>query len=137
MNHLYQQLVEPITLPNGETLNGRIAMAPMVVMGANDDGTVSELDVNYFAKRSDVANLIITGAAYINEMACGFDGQISISKDEDIKGLKKLANEIKKDGNKAIVQIHHAGREAVGAYANFGKVVAPSAIDFPFLDYVP
>lgn len=137
MNQLYQQLVEPITLPNGETINGRIAMAPMVVMGANDDGTVSELDVNYFAKRSDVANLIITGAAYINEMACGFDGQISISKDEDIEGLKEIAHEIKKDGNKAIVQIHHAGREAIGAYAKYKKVVAPSAIEFPFLDYIP
>lgn len=137
MKHSYEQLVEPITLPNGATLNGRIAMAPMIVMGAHDDGTVSDLDVAYFSKRSNVANLIITGAAYVNDMACGVEGQISISKDEDIEGLRKIANEIKKDGNKAIVQIHHGGREAAGAYEKLGKVVAPSAIEFPFLDYVP
>lgn len=129
------KLLDSITLPNGTTLPHRTAMAPMVVMGANDDGTISDSDLAYFDKRSDVAGLIITGAAYVNKMAYGFDGQISISKDEDIPGLKKLAETAKKDGNKIVVQLHHAGREAL--HSKLGKVVAPSAVEFPFLDYVP
>src|SRR5690625_5020473 len=131
----YDALLQPITLPNGAVLPSRTAMAPMVVMGANDDGTVSELDVAYFDKRSGVAGLIITGAVYVNEDGYGFDGQISASKDEDIEGLKKLVQAAKKDGNKVVAQLHHAGREAL--YEKLGKVVAPSAIEFPFLDYVP
>jgi 2,4-dienoyl-CoA reductase-like NADH-dependent reductase (Old Yellow Enzyme family) len=135
MENKFEQLVEPITLPNGVTLQNRLAMAPMVVKGANEDGTISELDLAYFGKRSDVAGMIITGAAYVNEMACGFAGQISISKDEDIEGLKKLAAVAKKDGNKAIVQLHHAGRE--GLVEKLGRVVAPSALNFSFLKVVP
>ncbi|GAB3796586.1 NADH-dependent flavin oxidoreductase [Virgibacillus kimchii] len=135
MRNAYENLLKPITLPNGAELPSRTAMAPMVAKGAHDDGTISDLDVKYFEKRSDVAGLIITGAAYVNEAGYGFDGQISISKDEDIEGLKKLVKTIKKDGNKAIIQLHHAGREAV--HEKLGRTVAPSAVEFPFLDHVP
>jgi 2,4-dienoyl-CoA reductase-like NADH-dependent reductase (Old Yellow Enzyme family) len=135
MSTAYDALLKPITLPNGAVLPSRTAMAPMVVMGANDDGTVSDLDVAYFDKRSGVAGLIITGAVYVNADGYGFDGQISASKDEDVEGLKKLAQAAKKDGNKVVAQLHHAGRESL--YEKLGRVVAPSAIEFPFLDYVP
>src|SRR5690625_1644542 len=135
MTTAYKALLNPITLPNGAVLPNRTAMAPMVVMGANDDGTVSDLDVAYFDKRSGVAGLIITGAVYVNADGYGFDGQISASKDEDVEGLKKLAQAAKKDGNKVVAQLHHAGRESL--YEKLGRVVAPSAIEFPFLDYVP
>jgi len=135
MTTAYKALLNPITLPNGAVLPNRTAMAPMVVMGANDNGTVSDLDVAYFDKRSGVAGLIITGAAYVNEAGYGFDGQISVSKDEDIDGLKKVAQTAKKEGSKVVVQLHHAGREAL--YEKLGSVVAPSAVEFPFLDYVP
>jgi 2,4-dienoyl-CoA reductase-like NADH-dependent reductase (Old Yellow Enzyme family) len=135
MENQFQPLMEPITLPNGTVLPNRLAMSPMVVKGSNEDGTITELDLAYFEKRSDVAGLIITGATYVNDMACGFDGQISISKDEDIEGLRKLAATAKKDGNKVIVQLHHAGRE--GYFEKLGKVVAPSALNFSFLPHIP
>lgn len=131
----YEALLKPITLPNGAIIPSRTAMAPMLVMGANDDGSVSNTDLKYFETRSDVAGLIITGAAYVNETGFVLDGQISASKERDIPGLKKLAQTIKKDGNKAILQLLHAGREAV--YEKVDRVVAPSAIDFPFLDHIP
>lgn len=128
-------MLQPITLPNGATIPSRTAMAPMLVMGANEDGKVSEVDLAYFDKRSDVAGLIITGAAYVNETGFVLEGQISVSKDEDIAGLKNLAQTMKKDGNKAILQLFHAGREA--DYKKVGRTVAPSSIDFPFLKHVP
>lgn len=54
MNTTYQASLQPITLPNGVELKSQTTMAPMVVKGANDNGTISELDVVYFDKRSDV-----------------------------------------------------------------------------------
>lgn len=135
MNSVYEKLLKPITLPNGATLPSRTAMAPMLVMGANEDGTVSETDMAYFNKRSSVAGLIITGAAYVNETGFVLEGQISASKDEDIPGLRKLAQAAKKDGNKVVLQLFHAGREA--SYEKTGRNVAPSSIDFPFLSHKP
>lgn len=134
---MYSKLLEKVTLPNGVTIDNRIAMAPMLVFGSDEKGFVTEADLAYFDIRSEVAGLIITGAAYINELACAGTGQLSIAKDEDIEGLTALANVAKKAGNKVVVQLHHPGREALGSYKKFGKVVAPSAIKFPFLNYIP
>lgn len=63
--------------------------------------------------------------------------QLTAYSDDNMEGLTKLAKLIKEKGNKAIMQLHHAGRESVGTYQKFGKVFAPSAIEFPFLQYVP
>src|SRR5690625_1766965 len=125
MNNTYSQLFQPFILPNGAVLSNRIAMAPMIVFGADEDGSVGEEELVYFEKRSDVAGLIITGAAFINEVAQAVDGQISISKDEDVEGLTTLAKTAKQDGNKVVVQLHHPGREASRSYEKIGRVVAP------------
>lgn len=135
MKVTYAPLLRPMTLPNGAKLSNRIVMAPMVMNGSHEDGTISKEDIAFFEKRSDVAGLLITGSAYVNASACGFSGQISIAKDEDIPGLRKLVTAAKKDGNKIIVQLHHAGREAIPALVD--QVVAPSSRSFPFLDHIP
>ena len=46
-----------------------------------------------------------------------------------------MAQAIKADGNKAVLQIHHAGREATLRGESGLPVYEPSAIDFSFLDY--
>lgn len=135
MKVTYAPLLRPMTLPNGAKLSNRIVMAPMVMNGSHEDGTISKEDIAFFEKRSDVAGLLITGSAYVNASACGFFGQISIAKDEDIPGLRKLVTAAKQDGNKIIVQLHHAGREAIPALVD--QVVAPSSRSFPFLDHIP
>lgn len=137
MSKTYEELLTPLTLTNGATLDCRIAMAPMVAQGSNPDGTVSENDLKFYGERSKVAGMIITGAATVSERGKGFDNQLSISDDRYLAGLKELAKALKKDGNKAIIQLYHGGREAKSSYENFGEVVAPSAVDFPFLPYVP
>ena len=81
--------------------------------------------------------MIITGAAAVSEEGLGAITQMAVYDDEKVPGLKRLSDVIKSKGNKAIIQLHNAGREALGAYLRNGKVLAPSAINFPFLDYVP
>ncbi|WP_223804554.1 oxidoreductase [Lactococcus kimchii] len=65
----------------------------------------------------------------------GYPEQLGVYSDAHLEGLRKTAQALKKDGNKAILQIHHAGRAAVGRHVNGLDVVAPSAIEFAFLDY--
>lgn len=137
MNNKYKALFEPITLGNGVQVKNRFAMAPMLVFASNDDGSVGQDDYDYFGLRNDTGALIITGAAAVSEEGLGMPNQLTVYEDAKVSGLKKLADIIKAKGNKAILQLHNAGREALGAYQRYGKVLAPSAIDFPFLNYVP
>ena len=137
MSNKYDSLFEPITLGNGVESKNRFAMAPMLVFASNQDGSISQDDIEYFKLRNDTGGLIITGAAAVSEEGLGIITQMAVYEDENVEGLKKLSDVIKSKGNKAIMQLHNAGREALGAYMRYGKVLAPSSIDFPFLDYVP
>lgn len=73
----------------------------------------------------------------VSQSGRGFDHHLSIADDGMMEGLKQLAAAIKKKGNKAVIQLYHGGREAKTAYKMLGEVVAPSAVDFPFLPYTP
>lgn len=137
MNKKYKALFEPITLGNGVMVNNRFSMAPMLVFASNEDGSVGQEDYDYFNLRNDTGNLIITGAAAVSKEGLGMSNQLTVYDDANIPGLKKLADIIKAKGNKAVMQLHNAGREAWGAHQRYGKVLAPSAVEFPFLDYVP
>src|SRR5699024_796057 len=68
----------------------------------------------------------ITGAAYIETYGQLFEYGFSINDDRCIPGLKKLAQAMKKDGAKAIVQLTHAGRFSKIALRDFGVVYGPS-----------
>ena len=61
--------------------------------------------------------------------------QLAVYDDRFVPQLAKVAAAIKSDGNKAIMQIAHTGREANFRAMNGQPVYAPSAIDYPFLPY--
>ena len=137
MNEKYAPLFEKITLGNGVELTNRFGMAPMLVFASNSDDTVGEADYAYWNLRNVCGNLLISGAMTVSENGHGMPNQLTAYGDFNMEGLTKLAGIMKAKGNKAIMQLHHAGRESVGTYQKFGYVVAPSAINFPFLQYVP
>lgn len=110
------KVTDKLTLKSGKELSYRIVQAPMVTQGANLDGTISQENLDYYGARSKVAGAIIVEACYVEEAGKGFTKQIGVSGDKHIEGLTELAKAIKKDGALAIMQIHHAGREAITAY---------------------
>lgn len=136
-NDKFSQVFRPITLRNGVETANRLAMAPMLVYASHEDGSISQADYDYFSLRNDTGGLIITGAASVSEEGLGRIGQLTAYDDSRTDGLRKLASIMKSKGNKAIMQLHHGGREAKGAYKLYGKTYAPSRIEFSFLDYVP
>ncbi|MFC4403073.1 NADH-dependent flavin oxidoreductase [Gracilibacillus xinjiangensis] len=103
-------LLSSYTLPNGVTLKNRIIMAPMTNFSSNDDGTVSEAEVNYYSRRSHGVSMVITACTYVTPDGKGFPGEFGADNDAMIPSLKKLADGIKKQGAKAILQIFHGGR---------------------------
>ncbi|MBO7677772.1 MAG: NADH:flavin oxidoreductase [Erysipelotrichaceae bacterium] len=95
---------------NNLTLNNRLVMPPMAT-SKSDDGKVSESILEYYDRRAQggYIGLIITEHSFISRKGQASENQVSVSEDEDIEGLRNLAETIKKDGTKAFVQINHAG----------------------------
>lgn len=127
------KLTDSVVFRNGGIVRNRIAMAPMQTHSGAKGGFVTEDTINYYSARSKAAGLLIVEFHYVSENggSCyvpGYPEQLGIYSDEHLAGIKKIAQELKKDGNKAIMQIHHGGRMAVGRYVNGKDVVAPSSM---------
>lgn len=134
------KLTDQVTLRHGATLNNRIAMSPMQSQSGLRNGFVSEDTLKYYSARSQAGGLIVTEFHYVSENGGpsyhpGYPEQLAAYSDDHLDGLTKLATTMKKDGNKAILQIHHGGRASIGQALSGQDVVAPSAIDFDFLSY--
>lgn len=107
-----QSLNEPIRIKNIEIKN-RLVMPPMAMSKAEAGKVTPEL-IDYYNDKSKggYIGLIITEHSYISEEGKADKGQVSISGDSDIDGLKLITDAIHKNGTKVIAQINHAGSSA-------------------------
>jgi 2,4-dienoyl-CoA reductase-like NADH-dependent reductase (Old Yellow Enzyme family) len=122
---MFEQPYELASLP----LKNRLVMAPMTTYSGNPDGTVSEAELRYYARRGHHIGMLITAATAINNSARAFPLQICIGEDRFNPGLKKLALAIQAGGAKAVIQLHHGGRMSdKSVHDNPSDIVAPSAI---------
>lgn len=121
------ELLSSFTLPNGVTLKNRVVMAPMTNFSSNQDGTVTEEEVNYYAHRSSGVSMVITACTNVTRNGQGFPGEFAAYSDDFIPSLTKLASRIKEQGAKAVLQIFHGGRMCPPALVN-GDVVSASNV---------
>ncbi|MFS0777439.1 NADH-dependent flavin oxidoreductase [Neobacillus sp. 3P2-tot-E-2] len=128
MNSKYAPLFETLTFKNGIQLKNRIVMAPMTNWSSNHDGTVTEAEVEYYARRSNEVGMVITACTYVTANGKGFHGEFGGDRDELIPSLQKLATAIKEQGAKAILQIFHGGRQVPPELVPDGDVVSASNI---------
>ena len=98
-------LLEPITLSNGITLANRFVLSPMTTNSSTKEGHITEEDIRYAKRRANSAGLQVTGAAYIEPYGQLFEYGFNISDDACIPGLRKVAQAMKQEGNKAIIQL--------------------------------
>lgn len=136
-----KQLTDKVTFRNGAELNYRIVQAPMQTWSGVDRGRVSQATKDYYARRSNAAAMVITEYCYVSEAGgpartmSTDDQQLGIFTDAHKEGYAEIAESLQKDGNLAVMQIAHAGREANYRGRQGETVYAPSAIEFSFLDY--
>ncbi|AMB98661.1 NADH-dependent flavin oxidoreductase [Aerococcus urinaehominis] len=128
VNPKYQALFEPIKLGNGIELANRFSLNPLTTNASTREGYVTKEEVDYALRRSQSAPLQVTTAAYIEDYAQLFEYGPSVRDDSFIYGLSKLADAMRKDGAKAILQLTHAGRFAKIALNDYGVVYGPSAM---------
>ncbi|MBM7691274.1 2,4-dienoyl-CoA reductase-like NADH-dependent reductase (Old Yellow Enzyme family) [Peribacillus deserti] len=128
MNTKYEPLFKTFSLPNGVELKNRIVMAPMTNFSSNEDGTVTDQEVNYYVRRSGGVSMVITACTYVTANGKGFRGEFGADHDEMIPSLRQLAQAIKAQGAKAVLQIFHGGRMCPPELVPNGEIVSASAI---------
>ncbi|MGV2940219.1 NADH-dependent flavin oxidoreductase [Mesobacillus sp. LC4] len=128
MNDKYQPLFDSFTFKNGINLKNRLVMAPMTNFSSNEDGTVTDEEVNYYVRRSKGVSMVVTACTYVTRNGKGFHGEFGADTDEMIPSLKKLATAIKAEGAKAVLQIFHGGRECPPELVPNGDIVSASDV---------
>ena len=95
------------------------------------EGFVYQPTLDYYGARAAGGfGLIIIEISAVERRGVGMPDEPALWTDESIPGMTKLANIIKKNGARTIVQMHHAGRETVAAMAG-EQIAAPSSVPCP------
>lgn len=127
----YSKLFQSFALTPDIELRNRIVMAPMTTWSANQDGTVSEQELNYIRQRVNGVGLVITGCTHVQENGIGFTNEFAAFDDRFIGSLKELAQAARSGGAPAILQIFHAGNKAIPDLIPNADVVSASALKTP------
>jgi 2,4-dienoyl-CoA reductase-like NADH-dependent reductase (Old Yellow Enzyme family) len=122
------KLFEKYLLNNKITLRNRFVMAPMTNRSDNDEGVLSDQQIEYYKYRSTGVGMVITATTYLEPTGKGFIRQFYGGDDSKLETLKKLADAIHEGDAKAILQIFHAGRKAKPCDMPDGVSVSASAI---------
>lgn len=129
-------LFQSFSLTKDMILRNRIIMAPMTTWSANDDGTISEQELQYLRQRVQGVGLVITGCTHVLENGVGFTNEFAAFDDRFIPSLRDLAQTAKSGGAPAILQIFHAGNKALPDLIPNGDVVSASTMNTPVGSFV-
>jgi NADPH2 dehydrogenase len=117
-------IFKPITL-RGVTIKNRIVMAPMLMYTGNEEGTVTDLHLAHYGARAlGGVGLITTEVVAVDPAGRISHKDLGLWNDEQIEGLRRLADLIRHCGAKSALQLAHAGRKSILD----GDIYAPSAI---------
>lgn len=120
-------LFDPMLLPNGSTINNRIAKAAMEEnMADADQAPSAELLRLYQAWADGGAGLIITGNVMVDGRAMTGPGGVVLQDEQQLDKFKRWAQVGRASGAQFWLQINHPGRQM---QANLGQQTwAPSAV---------
>lgn len=127
---------EPISIGSME-LKNRLIMAPMLTCLAKPDGEVSDEMIAYYERRArGEAAMIIVEIAAVHDHGIICDRQLILTRDKYVPGMARLAAAIKKHNCRAVLQLHHPGRQADSRITGF-PTVGPSPIPWARVADVP
>jgi 2,4-dienoyl-CoA reductase-like NADH-dependent reductase (Old Yellow Enzyme family) len=126
------KLWEPIRIGSME-LKNRFIMAPMFTCMAAPGGEVSDEIVDYYERRAKGgAAMIIVEIAAVHPQGAICDRELLLCDDKYIPGMSRIAEAIKKHDCKAVLQVHHPGRQADSKVTGL-PTVGPSPV--PWADF--
>lgn len=120
-------------------IKNRVIMAPMETNMPSITGEVNERVLAYYRERAEGG-----AGAIIVEFTCvdapvgkGTDAQLLIDHNKFIPGHTYLTEEIQKNNCRAILQLHHSGRQTNKSITNGLQPVAPSPIACNVMKSIP
>lgn len=128
MTHLFS----PLAL-RGVTLRNRIAMAPMVMNSAQNDGCSTDWHLAHYQSRAiGGAGLLITEATAVEPRGRISQRDLGLWDDAQVAPLARMVRLVQAEGAAIGVQLAHAGRKAWSADKGFGPQapIAPSGLPF-------
>ena len=109
-------LFAPMRFIRGPAMKNRLMLAPLTNLQSHPDGTLSYDEHRWLTLRAQGGfGLTMTAAAHVQRIGQGFPGQVGIFSGVHIPGLARLAEDIRKAGSLAVVQLHHAGMRSPAA----------------------
>ena len=127
----FAKLLGPCSVSRLEVRN-RIVLAAMGTNFASPEGFVTERHLGFYEERAKGGvGTVIVGCAAIHLTGKVSTNQICVYDDQYIPGLAGLADVIKRNGAKAILQLQHGGRYCYPDRIGGHEPVAPSPIAMP------
>ncbi|NUN23241.1 MAG: FAD-dependent oxidoreductase [Candidatus Jettenia caeni] len=133
---IFPKLFSPFKI-GSLAIKNRMVMSPMETHLCDKEGFVTEEIIAYYKERIlggvgyiTLENTAVEPAGRVN------DGMLCIHNDKFIPGLKRLTDSLHTIDGKIVIQLSHAGKEALPYFTNL-EPVAPSAIPSPLTKQMP
>ncbi len=124
---MIKALFEPCSL-GSLLLKNRVVMAPMTRSRASDDGTPTDMMVEYYRQRAG-AGMIIAEGTYPSEDGKGYCRTPGIVNDRHIAGWRQVTDAVHAEGGIIALQLMHCGRcSHTDNKSEQAETVAPSAL---------
>ena len=104
---------ESLEIGRGFVLKNRSLLAAMTNKQSNEDGTLSDEEINWLVRRAHGGfGITTTAAANVTETGRGWEGEMGVWGDHQLPGLTNLANQINETETISLVQLFHGGMRA-------------------------
>tara|TARA_B100000900_G_scaffold404818_1_gene413658 strand:+ start:578 stop:1663 length:1086 start_codon:yes stop_codon:yes gene_type:complete len=104
---------DSLEIGRGFVLKNRSLLAAMTNKQSNEDGTLSDEEINWLVRRAKGGfGITTTAAANVTETGRGWEGEMGVWGDHQLPGLTKLANQLNETETISLVQLFHGGMRA-------------------------
>jgi 2,4-dienoyl-CoA reductase-like NADH-dependent reductase (Old Yellow Enzyme family) len=106
-------LFEPVVFRGGAEARNRVALAALTNLQSHRDGSLSEVEHDWLARRAEGGfGIVTTCAAFVSQDGRAWPGQIGVHDDALMPGLSRLATTLRSHGALSLVQLFHGGLRA-------------------------
>ena len=121
----------PLTLKPQLTLKNRVIVPPMASATANERGQVTTKTLEHYQRLSSSrASLVMVEYSFVHLTGKSEPNQLGLDSDEQLPGLKKLAEVIHSSGAASAIQLTHAGAKTSQDQTG-GRLISPSGMAVP------
>ncbi len=94
----------------GHEVRNRAVVAAMTNKQSNQDGTLSDAEIEWLLRRAEGGfGIVTTCASHVVREGQGWDGEMGVWSDDHLPGLTRLAAGIRQRGALSLAQIFHGG----------------------------